>query len=331
MEVGVILSTLAGLGLLIALLAYNNPGLVFASFMSVGWGLLFVVVVRAGILVVAGVAWERLVEPFGAPSTRVFLRLRWIREAINVLLPVLQVGGDLMGGRLLTFWNVPGPQAGASILVDLIIQVGTQFVFTLVGFGVLALTVANSGVMHVVGSGLAVSAGALTGFYVFQRSGLMRLADGLLARAARRWPRLSFGGMAQLHARVQATYGQSRAVAASFVLHQIAWFMGVAEIWIALDSLSLSPAWSVCLVLESLGQAVRSADFATPGVMGVQEGGFLIIGGLYGIPPEVCLALSLVKRVPDLALGLPGLLSWMLLEARRPAKSAVVLPVDSAD
>jgi glycosyltransferase 2 family protein len=70
-------------------------------------------------------------------------------------------------------------------------------------------------------------------------------------------------------------------------------------------------------VLESLGQAVRSADFAIPGVMGVQEGGFLVIGNLYGIAPEISLALSLVKRIPDLALGAPGLVMWHVLERRR--------------
>jgi hypothetical protein len=51
--------------------------------------------------------------------------------------------------------------------------------------------------------------------------------------------------------------------------------------------------------------------------LGVQEGGFSVLGALFGIPPEVALALSFVKRVPDLAIGLPGLLAWYWLEMRR--------------
>jgi hypothetical protein len=73
--------------------------------------------VRAAILVLAGFGWERLVVPFVSAAPRVYLRLRWIRESIDVLLPVFHVGGDLMGGRLLTFWRVLGGRAGASILV----------------------------------------------------------------------------------------------------------------------------------------------------------------------------------------------------------------------
>jgi hypothetical protein len=51
--------------------------------------------------------------------------------------------------------------------------------------------------------------------------------------------------------------------------------------------------------------------------LGVQEGGFTVLGTLFGIPPEAALALSFVKRVPDLAIGLPGLLAWYWLEIHR--------------
>ncbi len=71
------------------------------------------------------------------------------------------------------------------------------------------------------------------------------------------------------------------------------------------------------LVLESLGQAVRSAAFPVPGALVIQEGGFILLCGMFGIGAETSLALSLVKRVPDLVLGVPGLLGWQLLEGNR--------------
>jgi hypothetical protein len=71
------------------------------------------------------------------------------------------------------------------------------------------------------------------------------------------------------------------------------------------------------VILESLSQALRGAAFAVPSALGVQEGGFTVLGSLFGIPPETALALSFVKRVPDLAIGLPGLLAWHWLEMRR--------------
>jgi len=43
----------------------------------------------------------------------------------------------------------------------------------------------------------------------------------------------------------------------------------------------------------------------------------VLLGHLMGLAPETALALSLVKRVPDLTLGIPGLLAWHWLEVRR--------------
>jgi hypothetical protein len=53
---------------------------------------------------------------------------------------------------------------------------------------------------------------------------------------------------------------------------------------------------------------------------------------LFGIPPEAALALSFVKRVPDLAIGLPGLLAWYWLEFHRlpPIPAATRLAVRTA-
>jgi hypothetical protein len=40
----------------------------------------------------------------------------------------------------------------------------------------------------------------------------------------------------------------------------------------------------------------------------VQEGGYLLLAPLVGLPPDAALALSLAKRAREILLGLPGLL-----------------------
>jgi hypothetical protein len=51
--------------------------------------------------------------------------------------------------------------------------------------------------------------------------------------------------------------------------------------------------------------------------LGVQEGGYLVVGNLLGIPGDAAFALSLIARVRELALGIPGLISWQIIEGRR--------------
>ena len=67
-------------------------------------------------------------------------------------------------------------------------------------------------------------------------------------------------------------------------------------------------------ILESLGSGVRAAAFMLPGALGALEGGFVLFGALFGLPADTALAISLSKRVRELALGLPGLSVWHWIE-----------------
>ena len=70
-------------------------------------------------------------------------------------------------------------------------------------------------------------------------------------------------------------------------------------------------------MIESLVQAVRGAAFAIPGAFGAQEAGLILLCGMFEIPPDQALALSLIKRAADLVVGVPGLVSLQVLEGGR--------------
>lgn len=74
------------------------------------------------------------------------------------------------------------------------------------------------------------------------------------------------------------------------------------------------------MILESLGQALRSAGFALPGGLGAQEGGILAGALALGIAPDLALAVALIKRARELVFAVPGLVAWSLtgFPGRRP-------------
>ena len=114
-------------------------------------------------------------------------------------------------------------------------------------------------------------------------------------------------GSAFLIKESQHLCGTGSPVAASFALSLLGWIVGTGEVWLALHFLGSPVGWAEALMLESLGQAIRGAAFAIPGSLGVQEGGYLLLARLIGLPPEAALALSLAKRARELLLGLPGI------------------------
>src|SRR5262249_8620441 len=115
-------------------------------------------------------------------------------------------------------------------------------------------------------------------------------------------------------------------LAAAILVHLCVWFVGALEVLVALRLMGFSVFYGEALAIESVGQAVRAAGFLMPGALGIQEAGFIPVCAVYGIPAPAALALSLVKRVPDITLGLPFLFAWHTHEARalirrRPAQS----------
>ncbi|MGH8296360.1 MAG: hypothetical protein ACRETZ_12840 [Steroidobacteraceae bacterium] len=71
------------------------------------------------------------------------------------------------------------------------------------------------------------------------------------------------------------------------------------------------------LVIESLVSATRSVTFFVPLNAGVQEGAYILVGSLLGLPAGLALAVSLVKRARDLIKGVPAMLAWQLIERRQ--------------
>jgi len=113
------------------------------------------------------------------------------------------------------------------------------------------------------------------------------------------------------------TYRRGSAFVRANVLRLAGWTAGAGEIWLVMHFLERHLNLTDAFVLESLGSGVRAVAFMVPGALGALEGGLVLFGALLGLPADVALAISLSKRVRELALGLPGLLVWQWIEGRR--------------
>jgi uncharacterized membrane protein YbhN (UPF0104 family) len=89
------------------------------------------------------------------------------------------------------------------------------------------------------------------------------------------------------------------------------------EIWIALRALGIDASITDAIILQSCVTTVRQAMFLVPGGIGVQEGGYVFVGHLLGISGETAFALSLISRVREVAIGVPGVIAWQIYEGRR--------------
>jgi putative membrane protein len=309
-----VIAWLIGIAAVIGIVIWSGIDSVGHAVASVGWGIVAVVMVRVATVSVAGAGWWLLFPPVRHPDIRTCVLLRFIREAANVLLPMAQVGGDLIGARILTLRGVPGSLAAASIIVDVLLQAATQFLFACLGLAVLIALGASETVAHTAAVALGIAALMLTGFYLAQRQAGQRILRWAMSRLSgdRKWRVL--GTIDAVYQDLTAIYQSRLKLFTSTLVHLAGWLIGVAEVLVVFACMGTPISLGEALVIESLLHAIRGAAFAIPGALGAQEGGLVLLCAIFGIPPEQAIALSLVKRAADLVLGVPGLFGWQMLE-----------------
>lgn len=311
------LGTAAGLGIAVWLLASFGLHTVLDLLARAGWGMLAVVLFHAVQVLFSALAWRTIAGPAPPrPSLAAFMVLRWIREGVNNLLPVAQIGGEVVAARLLRRRGVNLAHAVAGSVGDLTMEMLTQIAFTLLGIALLVLLVGDSGVAGYLLGGLALTALAAAAFVAAQWFGLAGLIERGIMRLSSSFGWAPLGAIAGLDAAIRDIWRSPRRAAGAASYHGVSWLLGGIEVCLALHLVGVDVGLAEGLIIEALGQALKAAGFLVPGAIGVAEGGYVVVCHLLGIAPEAAIALGLMKRLREVALGLPALLAWHWQEAR---------------
>jgi putative membrane protein len=249
-----------------------------------------IIIVHLVQLLVSGLGW-RMLLPVRLSTWQMF-RARWLREAVNSILPVANLGGSVVGARLLTRdGRIDVATAVASAAADITGEAIAQVLFLLCALAVATTLphrpVSPAWMLAVTGPLLTVVAGLI----VAQALGLL----GWLERLLRRFLPLRFGrAFRGVQARLSAIYAQPWRVAGDVAGNFAGWSLGAAEVWLLLRALGHPVSPQAGYVIESLGLVARSLGFAVPAGLAAQETGFVLACALFGIPHETGLALSLL-------------------------------------
>jgi putative membrane protein len=309
----------AGAALFTFLLIRQGAPQVMAAFASAGWWIEAVAIYHVAVpLLLDAVAWWVLFPKSERLSLWELFWMRWIGESVSTLIPSASVGGDVVRARLAALHGAPIPTAAASVLVDITLGVFVQIVFTLLGLGLIVAVTGRHGFVRPTLIGAVIGVFAIVGFYVVQRLGMFRFVGRMISRLANAedWHSLVQSGhsldqaVRRLYARRSGVIGCCAATATSLLVAS-------GEIWIALHALGLHATFVNAVILQSMVLTIRSAVFPVPGALGVQEGGYVVVGNLLGIPGDAAFALSLIARVRELIVGIPGLIAWQVIETRR--------------
>lgn len=315
MKVFSVLAGILGAAAIVALVAYFGAGAVTDALLAVGIaGFLAICAMQLALTAAMGLAWSALLP--GVPVRRpIWARL--VRDSGAEALPLSQVGGYVLGARALALTGVSWTRAASSTIADVTLEFLAQIPFTALGLALLVWLRPDTQVVAApVLLGLAIALAAAAAFVLAQRRGFAYF-DRIARHIGGHWAERGAAGAAALHTALAVIYSGRRRLGLGFALHFACWAASTAQLWLMLQLAGSPLPFAAVLTIESLLYAIRTAVFIVPQAAGVQEGAYILLGAGFGLTPDTALAMSLLKRGRDLAIGLPTIAIWQTIEGRR--------------
>ncbi|MGC9952822.1 MAG: lysylphosphatidylglycerol synthase domain-containing protein [Rhizomicrobium sp.] len=315
MKLGAIAALLAGLAIAVFVLLHIGIAPVLNAIARVGWGG-FALVVLCGFVVIAllGTAWYALLSD--RVRWPIFVAARQLRDSASELLPFTQLGGMVIGARAVVIGGLAAPRAFASVMVDVTMEFMAQIAFVLLGLmlGIAQLRASATLAPYAYGLilGTALLVPGVIAFVVLQRRGSFlaeKLAGRFLPAAVSHTE--AFAGA------LNGLYDRPSRLAISSTMHLLSWIASGVWLWVVMRLIGAEVDVFSAIAIESLLGALRGVTFFIPSSVGVQEAGYAALASVFGMGPEIGLAVSLLKRARDIVVGVPVLLIWQVLEGKR--------------
>jgi putative membrane protein len=317
MKIASYIGLVVGLAVMTGLLAWQGIMEIANLLISSGWALLWVPMVWIPSVLMNARCWQLLFAPGFGPTFRQAFYAQWMGRAVNTLLPVASIGGEVVKARTLILWGIDTAHASASAVVDKTIQALTIILWGTAGTILLTyLALDDELAMSILVGGIVIGAG-IAGFIIVQRAGMF----GFIAKSAQKITKSDFfENLTETADAVDRTvnnlYRLRSRITVATLWRLVALVSQTGEVWLAAYLLGYPIGIVEALLLKSLSSTLCDFAFVVPNSYGVQEGAFVILGGLIGLPPEVSLAISLAIRIREVLIDVPGLVLWQHHEGR---------------
>lgn len=317
MKIASYIGLVVGLAVMTGLIAWQGVTEIAELLIGSGWALLWVPVIWFPSVLMNARCWQLLFAPGYGPSFGQAFYAQWMGRAVNTLLPVASIGGEVVKARTLILWGIDAAHASASAVVDKTIQALTIIVWGMAGTILLAyLALDDELVVSILIGAVAIGAG-IAGFIVVQQAGMF----GFMVKSAHKITKSDFFGdlidsAGDVDRTVRDLYRLRGRVAVATLWRLLALLSQTGEVWLAAYLLGYPIGIVEALLLKSLSSTLSDFAFIVPNSYGVQEGAFVVLGGLIGLTPEVALAISLAIRIRELLIDVPGLALWQHNEGR---------------
>jgi len=306
-----------GLLVLLYVLWQQDYLLLWQTLQQAGWALLLVLLLEPLLWLSQAAAWQLL---FAHAQQARFADTYYASasaSAINNLLPVFAIGGDLVKARHLVKRGVSGSAATAAGMVDLSLHAVSALGWSLIGLAMLAQITTDQELLLASVIGCVVLAAVILAFIIAQMLGSQRLANGLQRRFRQRGWNVLASDTHKAQLELRQLWRQPGTLLLSVLLRMAGRALMVPEIMF-IGWLSGTPVKATeAAMITGLVILVKTVSFVVPARIGIQEGTFVAAGKLLSISAEPMFAIAIAIRLRETLASAPILLHWYVQEWRR--------------
>lgn len=319
----------AAIAVMVWLLVWQGFSQVLSVIVDFGWNFLWLLCFFLLAQILATLSWQQLF--FDRNLTPSFARLylaNWLGTSVNSVLPLASLSGEAARARVLMTSGISGSVTGVSILLNktvealsLVFMGGLASILVLREYGVTLITLICTGGWLLLATGVLL-------FIILQRQGILgSLASRWQGRIGSKYGQRVMHGLTRADAAIRFAYHQPRHLINSLLYMLLYRLAMITELYLLFVWAGNLLTWQDALIVDGLGAALKGLAFIVPAGIGIQEASYMALGAIAGALPAVMLALSLIRRARDIAIGLPILMWWQIREGRMLLdRSGSVLP-----
>lgn len=274
---------------------------IVAQLSQVGLGFVWILVLHALAIAIAGLPWWLVLPADVRPSPLGAVVSRFFAQGAAAMLPLFGLGGELV--RLL--WLRKGERAPgvAGIIVDRLMYAGSSVVVLLVGLlGLLHVPALSAEYTRAAAIGVGAIIGVIALVAVLAHRGMGVRLQRLVHRMHKKLDRGDTRFGEEVDRRIgEMLHLRARAPWLGLLLHVLARAVIGIEIYVGFWLLGVSLAWDEALVFAALPAILAVTGALVPSQLGVHEGAQALVAASFGISPTTAVAVVLLLRLRQLA------------------------------
>ncbi len=307
---------LLGIGVFLFMVVQLGLDNLIAQLNKIGLWFLFIIVLSLAWQCLHALSWKLILDVKNYPVNFItLLRLKFTSDAINMLVPSANLGGDAIRGYLLQK-SIPLTYATSSIVVDKTLDYIAKLIFMVLGLTLTLIFVPLPKYWAEIAIVFLLILFVFNGFLVFvQIRGLLNSSLKLVKfiPPLRKYLERRTNKIQLLDEDIKKSYLQNpRIILQGSLLHLSARVLGVFEIWLILWLLETDLHFVESVFISSLTNIANTAFFIIPGQWGVAEGAQFFLIKFIGGSKVIGLSLGVIRRIRRLIFTGLGLITFWL-------------------